>query len=213
MSEDFALIVIGPPASGKSTISHLLQKSGFGVITSGDILRDEAAKDTPLGLKARQLMANGDIIIGEDIVTPLVQKRVGEMTGDLVFDGFPRALSQAEFLDNLLGEQGFARDHICVVRLDVTDEVLRARVQSRNEQNASAGIALRKDDRSDIFEVRLAKYRDYVAELMGYYGGRVHVVSADQKPEDVLKQLAYVSGVPLLARHIYRPSRTITPRA
>ena len=98
------IILFGPPGAGKGTQSkYLVNKLNNFQISTGDILRDEIKKNSDIGKQITNDMNDG-IFISDDIVNELVEKLVNDpkKKDRFIFDGYPRTLSQAKNLDNLL---------------------------------------------------------------------------------------------------------------
>jgi adenylate kinase len=100
----FNMILFGPPGSGKGTQSEkLIARYGFKHLSTGDLLRSEIARKTPLGLEAKSLMDKGQLV-PDEVVIGMISTALEsnpEVPGFL-FDGFPRTTAQAEALDKLL---------------------------------------------------------------------------------------------------------------
>ena len=126
-------VLLGPPGVGKGTQGRrLATERGWALISTGDMLRDAVAKQTPLGLKAKQLMDAGNLV-PDDVIVGLVRERTLEpdaRTG-VVFDGFPRTVPQAIALDATLAERALNLNG--VVLLSAPDEELVRRLSSRWE--------------------------------------------------------------------------------
>jgi adenylate kinase len=178
------LIFLGPPGAGKGTQAKFLADThAIPHISTGDILRESVAEQTPLGIKAQGYMDRGELVPSQ-LLYDLVRERLGkpDAQNGWILDGFPRNLPQAEFLGSLLPEIGQECDR--VVNFDVPDEELVTRMLSRG----------RKDDNEDTIRRRLEVYREETAPLIDYYESRQKLVTVDgnQSMEEVtsaLKQL------------------------
>lgn len=100
----FNIILFGPPGSGKGTQSEkLIEKYGLKHLSTGDLLRSEIARETPLGLEAKNLMDKGQLV-PDEVVIGMISSAL-EANPDakgFLFDGFPRTTAQSEALDKLL---------------------------------------------------------------------------------------------------------------
>jgi adenylate kinase len=127
----FNLILFGPPGSGKGTQSEkLVEKYGLVHLSTGNLLREEIANSTPLGLEARNIMDKGHLV-PDEVVIGMIDNSLEhhkEAPGFL-FDGFPRTLAQAEALDKLLLLKNSEAD--LVIILDVDEEELIKRLVNR----------------------------------------------------------------------------------
>src|SRR6476660_4792119 len=93
------LIFIGAPGSGKGTqASKLVADKGFKHISTGDLLRSEIAKQSPLGLEVKKVMDDGKLV-SDELVIRLLQANVNLSSSQYIFDGYPRNLAQAQTLD------------------------------------------------------------------------------------------------------------------
>jgi adenylate kinase len=134
------LIFMGPPGAGKGTqAARISAARGIAHIATGDMLRAAVEAGTPLGLQAKDIMARGDLV-PDDVIISLIRERLAEpdtATGFLL-DGFPRTLAQAEALDRMLGE--IARSIDCVAVFDVPEEVVVERLSGRRVCRAAQHV-------------------------------------------------------------------------
>ncbi|HEX4852098.1 MAG TPA: nucleoside monophosphate kinase, partial [Puia sp.] len=103
----FNLILFGPPGSGKGTQSEkLISRYGLRHLSTGDLLRSEIARETPLGLAVKSLMAKGELV-PDEIVIEMINSALDNnpQANGFLFDGFPRTNAQAEALDKLLNQK------------------------------------------------------------------------------------------------------------
>jgi adenylate kinase len=137
-------------------------------ISTGDILRAAVADGTELGKKAEAYMSAGELV-PDDLILDLIQERLAQRDAQTgwVLDGFPRNVSQAEFLIKLLEKIEQPADF--VVNLDVADEVIVTRLLKRG----------RADDEEGVIRHRLEVYRKQTAPLIDFYRDRQQLVSVD----------------------------------
>lgn len=163
------LIFLGPPGAGKGTQASLLaQHCEIPHISTGEILRAAVAHQTELGVKAQGYMDRGELV-PDQLIVDLVHERLlqPDAASGWILDGFPRTVSQAKFLDELLESIGQSYD--CVINLDVPDETLVKRLLSRG----------RADDNEDVILNRLHVYREQTAPLIDFYSDRQQLRSID----------------------------------
>lgn len=163
------LIFLGPPGAGKGTQAKTLATNWqIPHISTGDILRSAMREQSSLGIKAQGYVDRGELV-PDQLVQEMVVERLNhaDTQPGWILDGFPRNVSQAGFLDNLL--QKPAQDHARVVNLEVPDEVLVTRLLGRGRQ----------DDTEEIIRRRLEVYREETEPLIDYYRDRHQLVSVD----------------------------------
>lgn len=166
------LILLGPPGAGKGTQSQrLVEKHGIVQLSTGDMLRAAIKAETPVGLKAKDIMARGELV-PDDVVVGIIADRINEPDAErgFVLDGFPRTVKQAEALDGLLARSGMDLDG--VVELKVDESILLKRIETRLADAQARGEATRPDDNPESFKTRLRAYREQTAPLIDYYRGR-----------------------------------------
>jgi len=173
------LILLGPPGAGKGTQSQrLVTKHGIVQLSTGDMLRAAIKTGTPIGLKAKDIMARGDLV-PDDVVVGIISDRIHEPDAErgFVLDGFPRTVKQAEALDGLLARNGLKLDG--VVELKVDEGILLKRIEKRLAETLARGEAVRPDDNPEAFKTRLGAYREQTAPLIDYYRKKGALKSVD----------------------------------
>lgn len=164
------LILLGPPGAGKGTqAQRLVDKFGIVQLSTGDMLRAAVKAGTPVGRKAEDIMARGELV-PDDVVVAIVADRVDEPDAakGFILDGFPRTVAQARALDRLLGEKGLKLD--AVIELKVDPAALLKRIEKRIAETRARGEPIRADDNSDVLRTRLEAYQAQTAPLIDYYG-------------------------------------------
>jgi adenylate kinase len=173
------LILLGPPGSGKGTqAQRLVQRYGIVQLSTGEMLRAAVAAETPVGLKARDLMANGQLV-PDDVVVGIISDRIDQPDAakGFVLDGFPRTVPQAEALDELLKKKHLRLD--AVVELRVNESALLQRVETRVAEMRERGEEVRVDDTPEVLTRRLAAYRSQTEPLIHYYSERRKLATVD----------------------------------
>lgn len=163
------LILLGPPGAGKGTQSQIIaQKFGIPQLSTGDMLRAAVKAGTPVGLKAKQIMADGGLV-SDAIVIGIIADRIAEndCARGFILDGFPRTLTQAAALGNLLKTKNKKLD--AVIELKVDDSILVSRIEKRAAETQAAGGTVRADDNAEALRTRLMAYYRETAALTGYY--------------------------------------------
>ena len=165
-------MLLGPPGAGKGTqAKELVSKYGIVQLSTGDMLRAAVAAGTPIGLKAKDIMARG-ALVPDDVVVAIVADRIDQPDAKrgFILDGFPRTVPQAEALDRMLEDKGLRLDG--VVALEVDPDILVRRIASRVEEMRARGEPLRPDDNPEVLKQRLAAYQAQTAPLVHYYRGK-----------------------------------------
>jgi adenylate kinase len=188
------LILLGPPGAGKGTqAKRLVERFNAIQLSTGDMLRAAVAAGTPIGLRAKDIMARGDLV-PDDVVVAIVADRIGkkDARNGFILDGFPRTVPQAEALDRMLEHKGLALD--AVIELKVDEAALLSRIENRAASMAARGEALRADDNPESFRKRLDAYRVQTAPLTGYYAGKgvLRAVDGMASIDDVSAAIAEV---------------------
>jgi adenylate kinase len=163
------LILLGPPGAGKGTqAKHLVRKHGLVQLSTGEMLRAAVNAGTPIGLRAKDIMARGELV-PDDLVVAIISSRIDEpdARNGFILDGFPRTVPQAHALDQMLKEKGLKLD--AVIELKVDEDILLSRIKKRIAESKARGEALRPDDDPGVLERRLLSYREYTAPLVAHY--------------------------------------------
>jgi adenylate kinase len=173
------LILLGPPGSGKGTQAlRLVSKHGIVQLSTGEMLRAAVAAETPIGLQAKDIMANGGLV-PDEVVVGIISDRIEQADAKkgFILDGFPRTVPQAEALDELLKKKHLKLD--AVVELRVNESALLARVEKRAEETRARGEEVRVDDTPEVLTKRLAQYRTLTEPLIHYYSERRKLLTVD----------------------------------
>jgi adenylate kinase len=163
------LILLGPPGAGKGTqAQRLVEKHGIVQLSTGDMLRAAVKAGTPVGLRAKDIMASGKFV-PDEVVVSIIADRINEPDAHkgFILDGFPRTLPQAVALDRILKDKGQKLDG--VIELKVDSAMLRERIANRAREAQARGEALRPDDNLEVLQTRLEAYRELTEPLIDYY--------------------------------------------
>ena len=172
--------MLAPPGAGKGTQGErIADRYKVPHISSGEIFRDETARQTPLGKQLSGYLERGDLV-PDELVLRLIRDRVvaaARESGGYVLDGFPRNLAQAEAAAEIGRETGTSAQ--AVVYLDAPADVLVGRLTGRGENRA--------DDSEEVARHRLAVYTEHTQPLVDYYAARGILVKIDAAgPIDVV---------------------------
>ncbi len=173
------LILLGPPGSGKGTqAQRLVQRYGIVQLSTGEMLRAAVAAQTPVGLKAKDIMASGGLV-PDEIVIGIISDRLDQPDAakGFILDGFPRTVPQAEALDELLKKKHIKLD--AVIELRVNESALLQRVETRVAEMRARGEEVRIDDTPEVLTKRLASYRALTEPLIHYYSERRKLLTVD----------------------------------
>jgi adenylate kinase len=165
------IIIFGPPGSGKGTQSaKIVEKYNLVHLSTGDLMREEIAKDSPLGREVKKFIDKGMLVPDEIIMRELYDKASEHLDSPgLIFDGFPRTIVQAEMLDQMLNKHGIPID--VVLSVDVNEEELFKRLMGRAEDSG------RSDDTADIIWQRIEVYKEQTFPLIDFYKKQGKIVS------------------------------------
>jgi len=160
----FNLIIFGPPGSGKGTQSEkLISRYGFKHLSTGDILRNEIRNGTALGLEAKSLMDQGQLV-PDAVVIGMIRTALEQnpYVNGFLFDGFPRTNAQADALDALLAENNSAIR--VVLALQVSKSELIKRLLNRGLTSG------RTDDVNEaVIDSRIEEYERKTAAVADHY--------------------------------------------
>src|SRR5580698_6727114 len=213
------VVVFGSPGAGKGTqAKRIMERYLIPQISTGDILRQNIAQGTPLGLVAKSVMAQGKLV-SDDLVCTMVGERLSQPDCErgYVLDGFPRTVAQAGWLDALLEKKLFdnsrpTRAWPIVIRLDVDYNQLLLRITGRRScptcgriynvhfqpprvdevcDYDGSKLVTRNDDRLEVIQPRLAAYQEQTRPVADYYErtGRLISVNGDQPIDEVTKRI------------------------
>ncbi|MEC9414606.1 MAG: adenylate kinase [Pseudomonadota bacterium] len=160
------LILLGPPGSGKGTQAAFIKnKLDLPHLSTGDILRKSVKDATDLGKIVDKIMSKGKLV-PDTLVLDIIKERVLEedCKKGFILDGYPRNISQAESLKDVLEEINMEIDHI--IFLDVDFDILQSRIKTRAKENNEE---IRVDDTSEVLIKRLDEYKNQTAPLENYY--------------------------------------------
>jgi len=167
------IILFGPPGAGKGTQSrYLLKKLNCFQVSTGDMLRDEIAKNSEIGKEITNSMNQGKFV-NDEIVNNLIKNILfdPQKNGKLIFDGYPRSISQAKNLDLLLDSSNQKIDFIFF--LNVNKETIIKRIEKRKI------LEKRTDDDSNIILKRYDTYMETTKPVLDFYSKNANFYEID----------------------------------
>lgn len=205
---------MGPQGAGKGTQAQMLAtRFGLPIVATGDILREIAHADTPLGHQVRSVQAAGQLV-SDDILAEVIKARLcqPDCSRGCILDGFPRTLPQTHLLEKIAAEQN---NRIVVVKIDVPRDLLFYRLAGRLTCSVCGAIYnmesrppkregicdldgqplfTRSDDNADAIRQRLALFDEKTRPLLNYYAetNRLRRVDGTGTPEEVFARLAEI---------------------
>ena len=179
------IILFGPPGAGKGTQSkYLVSKLNNYQVSTGDILREEIKKNSSLGQQITNNMNEGKFV-SDQIVNELIEKIIfdPQKKGKLIFDGYPRSLSQAKHLDLLLDKSKQKIDHIFF--LNVNKDTIVERIEKRKE------IENRSDDDTDTILKRYDTYMETTRPVLDFYSKNLnfHEINGTQEIDQITREI------------------------
>ena len=188
------LVLFGPPGAGKGTQASFLAKEYQLIhLSTGDILREEIAENTEIGLKTKDLICRGELV-PDEIVIELIRHKLDKnpTANGFLFDGFPRTVPQAEALDRLLVHYG--RSVSAMLSLEVEKEELINRLMNRGTTSGRSD-----DSNRPVIENRIEVYNQKTAPLIHYYrhAGKYEAINGLGSIEDITGRLkSCIEGLP-----------------
>jgi adenylate kinase len=209
------LILLGPPGAGKGTqAQRMVDRYHIPQVSTGDILRAAVKENTPLGMKAKAFMDNGQLVTDE-IVIRIIEERLQAKDCDpgFILDGFPRTIPQAKALQPILTKIGKKIDHVINIEVD-PEELVRRLTGRRTCKHCGAmfhllfqppkkkgicdrcGGALyqREDDKEETIRTRLKEYEKQTAPLIQYYQEKktLRTIQGVGGPDQIFNQIAHL---------------------
>jgi len=214
--QELRMILVGPPGAGKGTQApRISEKFCICHLATGDMLREQVVKKTPLGVEAKKIMDAGGLV-SDEIMVGMIQEQLDNnktCKNGFVLDGFPRTVPQAEKLDDMLAARKEKLDH--VVEMKINDALLISRITGRLIHPASGRsyhkefqppkkpmtddvtgepLIQRSDDNVETLRRRLGSYHQQTAPVVDYYRtkGLWKGIDAAQSPNNVWESLTAI---------------------
>ncbi len=210
------IVLLGAPGAGKGTqAKQIAGRYGIPQISTGDILRDNVARETELGKQAKLTMNSGKLV-PDNLVNCMVAERLNQpdCRRGFILDGFPRTVVQAEWLDQELVARGFGSSHLpaVVISMVVSYNQLLQRLTGRRTcpvdgkiyniyfqppkivgkcDFCGAELVQRKDDEEEVISERLTSYERQTLPLVEYYRrqGSLRQVDGELPVEQVTAEI------------------------
>ncbi len=191
------VIFIGPPGSGKGTQASLLkEKLDYILLSTGDLLREEMKNNTDLGKEIKNYINNG-LLVPDEIITDFIIDYIEKNElhkRKVVFDGFPRRISQAKALEKQLMK--YNKDIDCVIMIDLSEDNIIKRISGRkscpsckaiypaNKNNdicdkCKTTLIKRVDDNVDTIRKRMKIYSEETFPLIEYFTNKDKIFEID----------------------------------
>lgn len=180
------IILFGPPGSGKGTQSEkLIAKYGLKHLSTGDLLRNEIAAKTPLGIEAKNFMDKGQLVPDEVVIGMISSAlEANPLAKGFLFDGFPRTEAQSIALDNLLQ---FKHTQIDIfLSLEVNEEELVKRLLNRGLTSGRSD-----DTNEEVIRARIVEYENKTSVVADYYKkfNKVAAIKGEGSVEEIFALL------------------------
>ena len=179
------IILFGPPGAGKGTQSkYLVNRLKNFQVSTGDILREEIRINSDIGQQINNNMNEGKFV-SDKIVNELIEKLIydPQKKNKLIFDGYPRSLSQAKYLDLLLEKSNQKIDHIFF--LNVNKDTIIERIEKRKI------LENRSDDNTETILKRYDTYMETTRPVLDYYSKNLnfHEINGTQEIDQITKEI------------------------
>ncbi len=205
------VIFFGAPGSGKGTQAKKLIEQGFEHISTGDLLREcKNDKSHPLNAVISQKMSAGELI-SDEIVNDIISHKASQIGQNVIFDGYPRTIAQAKFLDETLEKN--SKSISKVIFFDINPDVVVDRVLNREVCQSCGAIfnkkfnpskisgecdtcggklELRADDNEETIRNRIKIYNDSCTALLEFYARKVEIVNAALREDEIFTQIGAI---------------------
>ena len=185
------IVILGAPGSGKGTqAAMLVQHLDIPHISTGALLRNAAKKGTELGLKAKAIIDQGELV-PDEIMAGIIEERLGraDVANGFILDGYPRNVPQAKSLDTMLERLGKPIEE--ALHIDVDPEQIIKRIAKRAKEEG------RSDDTEKTVRNRMRVYAEQTAPVADYYEerGLLTRVLGDGDIDEILQRILSVLNI------------------
>jgi adenylate kinase len=211
------LILLGPPGAGKGTQAQMIaERYHIPQISTGDILRKAVKENTPLGMKARAFMDQGQLV-PDKVIIGIIEERLkaSDCHRGFILDGFPRTTTQAEALQAILAKIRKSINHVINIEVD-SEELVRRLTGRRTCKNCGMMFHLlfyppkeegicnrcggtlyqREDDKEETIRIRLKEYEKQTIPLIQYYQlqGILRAIQGVGEQDQIFAQIVHLLG-------------------
>ncbi len=185
------VIIFGPPGAGKGTQAHnIVEKFNLYQVSTGSLLREEVKNKTDIGKVIENIISKGDFATDE-IVNELIKNIIFDplKKNKLIFDGYPRSLSQAENLDSLLKKSNQKIDFIFF--LNVNKDTIIKRIEKRKI------LEMRSDDNTKTILKRYDTYMETTKPVLDFYSKKTNFyeIDGDEKIGEISRKIEQILSV------------------
>ena len=182
------IVLLGPPGCGKGTQSKILvDKFSFFQLSTGDLLREQTMnKNSSYGKEINEIMQRGDLVTDEIVINLIINKVLSLKDENIIFDGFPRNINQAEVLDQSLRESLIDLDHAILFEVDF--KILEERIQNRIAESVDVK---RSDDNLETLLKRIEVYKNNTLPIVDFYKKKniLNAINGMESIENVNKEI------------------------
>ena len=180
------IIFFGPPGAGKGTQAKIISKSlNVSHLSTGDILRKKLLDNDHLATQLKSIMSAGNLV-SDEILNSIVSSRLkNETERGFILDGYPRTLTQSEFLNNFLLETSTSLNHIFDIQINF--ETLKNRILKRSSEEG------REDDNINVIETRYNEYLNSTQKVSNIYkenySSIFYEIDGSQQIQEITKEI------------------------
>lgn len=207
------IIFLGCPGSGKGTQAKMLEaKHNFYHLSTGDLFREEISKKSDLGLKAKSYIDAGKLV-PDAVVLDVIKNKIKDIKSDILFDGFPRTIEQAEGLEKIMEELLKVIDMVFFFEVNEKEVINRITARRncpkcgriynmitsppKNDESCddcNVKLNQRDDDKEEVVKKRMQVYKDQTSPLISYYRmqGIFHIIDASKTVDNVYLQIVNI---------------------
>ena len=195
------IILLGPPGSGKGTIAkRLAEEHDFLHVSTGDMFREEISQQTTLGVEAKRCIDAG-ILVPDEVTIQMLRKRI-EGESNVILDGFPRTIPQAEAITDIQVDRVL---YISVPEDDIVDRLSQRvsdpttgkiyNLKTNPPPQELQGLTQRSDDTANMARTRYKEYQEKTEPLLGFYKETLVEIDGTPSPNEVYEAVVEELGL------------------